>query len=97
MLTYFSFLKWLFLLNIYIFVLVFIFITIPQLAFPNEDNNSTINVAANVSALNKELRAAACSQLYVVDTEGVSDSQAYVDFLQGTVSISHSATRDDCA
>ena len=87
-LTYFSFLRWLFLVNIYIFVLVFTFITIPQLTFPSDDTNSTVNVTINVSASSKELRAAVCSQLYVVDTEGVSDSQAYVDFLQGTVSIS---------
>ena len=37
MLTYFRFLKWLWQLNCVIFLLVFLFIIIPMLAFPSRD------------------------------------------------------------
>ncbi|KAI0218466.1 Transmembrane channel-like protein 7 [Lamellibrachia satsuma] len=82
-LTYFSFLKWLFLLNVYIFILVFAFTAIPQMTLPSE-NYSTANVTSLSYACNA-LRAAACSQLYAInDSADASVAQPYIDFLQGT-------------
>ena len=84
-LTYFCFMKWLFLLNVYIFILVFVFIAIPQMSFPNE-NNSTANVTSQTSSPNA-IRAAQCSLRYVVvEPEGATVAQPFADFLQGTVS-----------
>ena len=83
MLTYFCFLKWLFLLNVYVFIIVFVFIAVPQMAFPSVGyaTTNTSSMSANT------LRAGVCSQLYVVVTPvGATAAQPIVDFLQGTVS-----------
>lgn len=39
--SYFAFLRWLFLLNIYIFTLVFFFICVPTIIFENSDSTSS--------------------------------------------------------
>ena len=85
---YFSFLRWLFLVNVVIFVLVFFFATIPQLAFP--DDTATPNGAryyntSDATSRNIE-RAEKCSGLYVVDEpDNPSGVQPFIDFLLGTV------------
>uniref|UniRef100_H2YN24 TMC domain-containing protein n=1 Tax=Ciona savignyi TaxID=51511 RepID=H2YN24_CIOSA len=52
--SYFSFLRWLFLLNVYIFLLMFIFVSVPTIVFENIDVNisSSSLTGANECAYN---------------------------------------------
>ncbi|KAK2185330.1 hypothetical protein NP493_240g05018 [Ridgeia piscesae] len=79
-----SFLRWLFLVNVVIFVLMFFFATIPQLAFP--DDTATPNETMYYNTPNKNIkRAYNCSALYVVDEpDNPSGVQPLIDFLLGT-------------
>ena len=86
-LMYFSFLRWLFLVNVVIFVLVFFFATTPRLAFPDDTAtpNWTKYNTSDVTSQNIE-RADKCSVRYVVDEpDNPSDIQPFIDFLLGTV------------
>jgi len=49
--SYFSFLRWLFLLNVYIFLLVFIFIVVPTIVFENL-RNSDVSVSSQLNTAN---------------------------------------------
>ena len=94
--SYFRFLRWLFLLNIAIFLLMFTFVVVPHIAFvkyglgdvvsTTSSDNSSSGVMANVTATTSllDLRQT-CSDAYVV-TYDTSVAQALIDFVQGTVS-----------
>ncbi|XP_039259218.2 transmembrane channel-like protein 7 [Styela clava] len=47
--SYFAFLRWLFLLNLYIFTLVFFFICVPTIIFENLDTTSTVTTTTNTT------------------------------------------------
>ena len=82
-LSYFIFLRWLFLLNIAIFCLVFFFIVIPYVAFASEGYTSAVLGDGTVSGVDTS-KEATCSPLYVVNVSS-SASTLIQDFLQGSV------------
>ncbi|XP_064610385.1 transmembrane channel-like protein 7 isoform X2 [Liolophura sinensis] len=80
-LSYFVFLKWLLKLNFYIFLLMFLFTTLPDVIFPELDYSSSVTGSSTGTA-NQNL-SITCSALYTVTTSvwAVDNVQ---DFLQGT-------------
>ena len=82
-LSYFRFLKWLFQLNVLIFLLIFSFIVLPEIVFTADDTYSTA-VTGTENYSSAVFTAINCSSLYEVN---VTDSpiQNIIDFLQGTV------------
>ena len=83
-LTYFTFLKWLFQLNLFIAVMLFLFIILPMIIFNGLDYDETVTGSVNNTEA-VEL-AITCSELYVVN---ISQPwyQYIADFIQGTVGI----------
>ncbi|CAH1795474.1 unnamed protein product [Owenia fusiformis] len=79
--SYFTFLKWLFFLNIYIMLLFGVFIVLPQVVFPSVDYNS--NVTGNGTSVNLSATMV-CSANYNVTVDPTNYQQLILDFLQGT-------------
>ncbi|XP_013388941.1 transmembrane channel-like protein 7 isoform X2 [Lingula anatina] len=79
-LSFFTFLKWLFFLNIYLAVIVFTFVTLPQVIF----NTQSAYFTGNSSNLDTAIALANnCSEQYTVN---ITTDWRYLilDFLQGT-------------
>ena len=84
--TYFRFFKWLFQLNIAIFLLMFFFVTIPQLAAVSSSLNITAS-AIPENTTDADLIAIRCSDLYETNiTSSTLWWEQILDLLQGTVS-----------
>ena len=89
--SYFRFLRWLFLLNVTIFLLIMAFLVVPQVALSeisHHDNPSHLasNSSMNVTRAPAENDTMACSTKYTVNVD-LSFVQVCLDFVQGTVSI----------
>lgn len=71
--AFFLFLKWLFFLNFLIFILVFLFTTLPSILLPDDHNyNCTEEVNSSCS----------CSETYF--NQFVSENNIFLDIIQGT-------------
>jgi hypothetical protein len=79
---YFKFLKWMFQLNILLFLLVLLFLVLPEALLT--DNSYTAAVTGATGLSNATLLAATCSAAYTVNVSS-SAVELVVDFLQGTV------------
>ena len=83
---YFRFLRWLFMVNFFIFVLVFVFTVIPQAILPDDMTSST-SKPTTPQYYEGDEGETNCSALYVVKKpEHAYSTQPVIDFLQGTVS-----------
>ncbi|KAK3089292.1 hypothetical protein FSP39_002448 [Pinctada imbricata] len=80
--SYFVFLRWLFFLNIAIFVLMFLFVVIPYLAFGSLGYTSEVIGDGSVSGVDIS-KEGTCSPLYTVNVSS-SASTLIQDFLQGS-------------
>ncbi|KAI0241788.1 Transmembrane channel-like protein 7 [Lamellibrachia satsuma] len=83
-LMYFRFLRWLFMVNFFIFVLVFVFTVIPQAILPDDMTSST-SKATTPQYNEGDEGETNCSALYVVKKPvHAYSTQPVIDFLQGT-------------
>ena len=84
--SYFTFLKWLFMLNLAIFLLLFLFLVLPQILFPPLGYDDWITGMGNTSDAGQN-RSFICSALYdlSVNVSHNDPLQLVLDFLQGTV------------
>ena len=84
--SYFTFLKWMFFLNVYIFILVFGLIVVPQVAFTQTPYDVHV---AGVSAANGSSAATTladnCTSRYTIQVDSQNYGQLILDALQGTV------------
>ena len=98
-LTYFKFLKWLFQLNVVIFILMFVFVSIPQIAFANSSSSSIDPATISENTTNSLLIAIRCTDLYESNvTHSAIWWEEFIDLLQGTVSTIEESSRmeGDC-
>ena len=90
--SYFLFLRWLFFLNLWMFLLVTVFVVLPRMIFRPEDNPDTDDISwinhanpTNDSNMTQMANVGECTSRYQVDVRYDDVGQLVLDFLQGTV------------
>ena len=90
--SYFLFLRWIFFLNLWMFLLVAVFVVVPRMMFRPGDVTSVDDLSmeseiyATVSPNVTELaNVTECSLRYQVNVSHTDAGQLVLDFLQGTV------------
>ena len=83
--SYFHFLRWIFFMNLIIFLLPFLFVVLPFALSSGSGYTTAVTGSGTVSGVLNTSYAETCSALYVV-TESSAAGTLIQDFLQGSVS-----------